>query len=94
MSVVPSRVLPKVSVVSERVTAGVATNPVPFRLTVCGFPLALSAMLRVAARAPAAFGAKVTVTVQLDPVAIVVPHVLVAVKELAAAPGVPTEIPP
>ena len=51
--------------------------PVPDRPTVWGLPLALSAMLSAAARAPLAEGEKVTLRVQLAPAATELPQVLV-----------------
>lgn len=44
-------------------TAGLL--PVPVRLTVCGLPVALSAMVTAAVRAPGAPGVKVTLIAQL-----------------------------
>jgi hypothetical protein len=64
----------------------VAAVPVPERLTVWGLPLALSAMLSVAARAPLAEGVKVTLIVQLAPAATELPQVLVWAKLLALVP--------
>jgi len=51
----------------ERETVEAA--PVPVRLTVCGLLLALSVMVTVPVRDPAAVGVKVTVNVQLAPAA-------------------------
>jgi hypothetical protein len=51
--------------------------PVPESATFCGLLLALSPMLSVAARLPAAVGAKLTVTWQLDPLATELPQLLV-----------------
>jgi hypothetical protein len=59
-----------------RLTAGAA--PVPERLTVCGLPAALSEMLTVAARVPAAVGVNVTLIVQLPLAATELPQVLVS----------------
>ena len=72
--VVPEGRLPKARLVGERPTAAAA--PVPERLTVWGLPLALSATLRVAARAPPAEGVKVTVIVQCAPAATELPQLL------------------
>ncbi len=44
-------------------------TPVPLNATVCGLPVALSAMLSVAVRAPFADGANTTLIVQLAPAA-------------------------
>src|ERR1700694_2310344 len=54
-------------VVGLRVTTGAV--PVPLNATVCGLPLALSAIDSVAARLPAAVGGKVALTVRLAPAA-------------------------
>ena len=56
--------------------AGVATCPVPLRLTVCGLPGALSVTLSVPVRAPAEVGEKVALIVQLLPAAKVAPQLL------------------
>ena len=56
---------------------GVAA-PVPVSGTVCGLPVALSAMLTLAVRAPDADGVNVTLMVQLEPAATEVPQVLVS----------------
>ena len=58
-----------------RLTA--APVPVPVKLTVCGLPAALSAMLTVAVRFPGAVGVNVTLIVQLALAATEVPQVLV-----------------
>jgi hypothetical protein len=88
VSVVPTAVDAKLSVLADKEAAGTGTNPDPLRLTVSGEPSASPAILSVAARAPAMVGAKVTVTVQDAPVASPVPHVLVCEKELALAPPI------
>jgi len=49
--------------------------PVPLKLTVCGVPLALSAMERDALSVPVAPGVNVTLIVQLAPAATLVPQV-------------------
>ena len=67
--------MPKARLAGERLAA--AAVPVPERLTVCGLPLALSAMLSVAERAPLAEGVKLTLMVQLAPAATELPQVLV-----------------
>ena len=76
--------LPNVRVVAERLTTGAA--PVPVRLTVCGLPAALSAILTAAVRAPAAVGVNATLIVQLPPAATEPPHVLLTEKSPAFAP--------
>jgi hypothetical protein len=62
----------------------VAAVPVPERLAVC-VP-GLSETLSVPLSVPAAVGAKVTVIVQLDSLASVLPQLLVSLKLLALAP--------
>ena len=52
----------------------------PVRATVCGLPAALSAMERLALRAPAAEGVNVTLMVQFAPAAKVAPQVCVCAK--------------
>jgi len=74
---VPTAVLGKVSEVGDRLTAGVGVVALPDRPTVCGEPVALSAMLTEAVSVPAAAGVKVTVMVQLTPTATLAPQVLV-----------------
>jgi hypothetical protein len=64
--------------------------PVPERLTACGLPLALSAMLTEAVSALAEEGLKVTLIVQFPPAATELPHVLVWAKSLALVPAIPT----
>jgi len=63
--VTPTVVDAKVRLVGVRVTAGVAATPVPVRATVCGDPVALSAIDSEAANAPAAAGLNSTDTVQV-----------------------------
>jgi len=53
---------------------------VPVRLTVCGLPLALSAISRTAALVPRAVGRKRTLMVQREPAAKVAPQVVVREK--------------
>jgi hypothetical protein len=65
----------KVRLVVEREAVG--TAPVPLKLTVCGLLLALSVMVRVALRAPAAAGVKLTVIGQVPPAATLAPQVFV-----------------
>ncbi len=82
----------KVREVVERLTTGMA--PVPLRLTVCGLPLALSAMLNWPVTGPGAVGLKVTLKVQLAPAATLEPQLLVSAKpglmdtfEMVSAPS-------
>ena len=69
--------MPKARLAGERLTTGAVLVPVPERLTVWGLPLALSAMLSAAVRAPLADGVKVTLIVQLAPAATLVPQLFV-----------------
>jgi hypothetical protein len=83
---VPTFWLLKVRLVAE--TAAMGARAVPVRLTVCGLPAALSAILTEAVRVTeekAAVGANVTLMVQLPPV-IELPHVLVCAKSPELAP--------
>jgi uncharacterized protein YybS (DUF2232 family) len=86
--VVPSAWFPKDRLVEESVTD--ATVPVPDRLTACGLPVALSAMLTEAVSALAREGLKVTLIVQVPPAATELPQVLVWAKSLAFVPAIPT----
>ena len=65
--VVPRDWLAKARLAGERLTTGAVLVPVPERLTVWGLPLALSAMLSAAVRAPLAEGVNVTLIMQLAP---------------------------
>jgi uncharacterized protein YabE (DUF348 family) len=68
----------KVSVAGESETPGAAAaTPVPLSATVCGEPVALSAMESEAVKLAAEAGVKVTETVQLAPAASELPQVLV-----------------
>jgi len=69
--------------VQDRITSCV---PAPERLTVCGLPLELSAMLSEAASVPATEGVNITTIVQLAPAASELPHVLLCAKSLALVP--------
>ncbi len=84
--VAPTDWFPKARLVGERLATRAVLAPVPERLTVWGLPLALSAMRRVAVRAPLAEGVKVTLTVQLPPAATELPQVLVWAKSPALVP--------
>jgi hypothetical protein len=71
----------KVRVLGESETVGTAA--VPLKLTVWGLPLALSAMLKVAASADTAVAeVNVTLTVHVPPAPRLVPQVLVWAKSL------------
>ena len=74
--VAPTFSLAKVRHEGERLTW--LERPVPVRLTVCGLPAALSEMLSVAVRVPAAAGVKVTLIAQLLFAATELPQVLVS----------------
>ena len=64
-----------------------ALVPVPESATVCGLPVTLSAMFRVAARLPMAEGVKVTLTFVLPPGATVIGiAAVVSLKSAALAP--------
>jgi hypothetical protein len=82
--VVPITWLPKFRLVGERLTVNVA--PVPVRLMVCGLPAALSVIVTLAVRLPLAVGVKVTLMVQLAPVARELPHVFVCTKSPLLVP--------
>jgi len=73
--VVPSAWFPKERLLGETLTD--AAVPVPDRLTACGLPLELSAMLTEAVSALAKEGLKVTLIVQLPPAPTELPQVLV-----------------
>ena len=76
-----------------RVTVGVVeAAPVPLRATVCGVPVALSAIDRLAASAPAAAGLNSTETVQVAPAASVAAQVVADFrKDVALAPVMVSE---
>src|SRR5437899_5687985 len=85
--VVPTSCDPNARLVGVSVTAGAV--PVPLNATVCGLPVALSATWTLAARAPAAVGAKLALIMQLAPAASMVGlsgHVVVLPKSAAFAP--------
>ena len=84
--VVPTDWLAKVRLAGERLTPAAALAPVPERPTVWGLPVALSAMLSAAVRAPLAAGVNITVILQLAPAPTELPQVLAWVKSLALAP--------
>ena len=67
----------KVKPVGATVTAG-AVAPVPVKGTVCGLPLALSAMDTDAVRVPDAVGSKVILMTQLADATRLVPQVFVS----------------
>jgi hypothetical protein len=84
--IVPTVWIEKVKPAGARLTAGPASAPVPLKLTVWGLPGALSEMLKVPPRVPAAVGVKVTLIVQLAPAATELPQLLLWAKSLASVP--------
>jgi hypothetical protein len=80
----PTFSFPKLMLVGLSVTAG--TVPVPFKLTVCGLPVALSEILTEAVRLPPAVGLKVTSIVQLAFADKLAGQLLVWLKSLISAP--------
>src|ERR1017187_1271156 len=86
--VTPTVVDAKVRLVGVRVTAGpAAAVPVPVRATVCGDPVALSAIDSEAVSAPAAAGLNSTETVQVAATASDVPQVVADLrKDVAFVP--------
>jgi hypothetical protein len=80
---------PKDRLEGDIVTAGAPVVPVPSRATVCGLPAALSAMVRLALRAPAAAGVNVTDNAHAVPAASVLGlsgQVVVRPKSAALVP--------
>jgi len=85
--IAPTVSLPNASDVALRARIGTLGGiPVPRRPIVCGDPLALSAMLIVAALSPVEGGLKVTEIVQLAPVASEAPQVFVNEKSAGVSP--------
>ena len=83
---------PRVSLTNVRLEGEMPATgalPVPVKLTVCGLPAALSAMLTEAVRLPMAAGVNVTLMVQFPPADTEEPHVLVTAKSPGSAPVVP-----
>ena len=70
----------------EGETLATVEMPVPERLTDWGLPAALSVMARAAERLLAADGVNLTLMVQLEPAATVVPQLLVWAKSPALVP--------
>jgi hypothetical protein len=75
--VVPKFWLPNVRLPGETPATEAVATPVPVKLTVCELPLALSVIVKVPVRVPAAVGVKVTLIVQLAPALTLLPQVLV-----------------
>jgi len=76
----PTDWLPKLKLLTERLTEGGAFEPVPDSPTECGLPGALSAIVTAPVRFPAALGVKVTLIVQFAPAATLDPQVLLCAK--------------
>ena len=76
--VVPMVRLAKVTLSRESVAA---TEPVPLRFKVCGLLDALSTIVSVPTRAPAAVGENVTPILQVAPATRLAPHVLLAMAK-------------
>jgi hypothetical protein len=64
----------------------------PESAAICGLPGALSAMVRVAFRAPSAAAVKTTAIVQLSPATTLLPQVLVSVNSLLCGPVIVMEL--
>src|SRR5438105_7995437 len=64
---VPIRCEPKASVAGLRLTAGAGVVPVPLSVRLCGLPAALSEIVTLAVRPPAAVGVNVAEIVQVPP---------------------------
>jgi hypothetical protein len=77
----------KVTVEGLSDTDGTPT-PVPFKVTDCGDPAALSVMVTAALRLPAEVGLNVTEMLHLTPAATDVPQVFVSAKSVELAPAI------
>jgi hypothetical protein len=87
------RFVVKLSAVALSCSAGAAAAvAVPESAMLCGEPVALSAMLRLALKLPAADGAKLTDRLQAAPAATLVPQVFVVLKLLAFVPASEMEL--
>jgi len=75
-----------VRLVGERLAAAAVLAPVPERLTLWVPLEALSVRVTAAVRVPAAGGLKVTLIVQLAPIATLEPQVFVSAKSPGSAP--------
>ena len=78
MLLLPSTCAEKVRVLIDSVMTG--TVPVPVSETACGLLEALSVMVSAPVREPLAVGVKVTLTVQLELPATLVPQLLLCAK--------------
>lgn len=90
--VVPVFCVAKVRAVGLTVIVVGTSCPIPLKLTDCGEPLALSAMVREAVRVPAADGLKVTLIEQVALTASDGPQVLASIKSAAFVPASPMEL--
>src|SRR5882724_1748960 len=91
--VVPMFWAAKLRLVGERLAVGAV--PVPLRLTACGLPAALSAMLNAPVRKPVAVGVKVTWMVQPTPTAKIPGQLLDCAKlPRVAMPLIESGVPP
>jgi hypothetical protein len=77
-------IFPNDNVVGDTVT--VSLTPVPVSEIDCGLPGALSLTVTDAFRGPVAVGSKVTLILQLDPAATLVPQLLVCAKSVLFSP--------
>jgi hypothetical protein len=89
----PTSCEPKLKLVGDRPASGVDVVPVPLRVTFCGLPVASSAIVKLALRAPATEGENVTEMEHDAPAASVFGvsgHVVAREKSPAFAPLKPT----
>jgi len=84
--VVESVCCPKSKDVGFKLTPGVAATPVPFKVTECGEPVALSTKVSNAVLAPAAVGVNVGKAPQVEPEASDAGQLLVCPKSPALVP--------
>jgi len=86
--VTPVATVPKLKLTG----ASLAVVPVPFSAAVCGLPVALSATLTDALRAPTAVGANFTLMVHVAAAASEAPHVCVWEKFAAFVPAIVIDV--
>ena len=86
--VTPVATVPKLKLTG----ASLAVVPVPLRAAVCGLPVALSATLTDALRAPTAAGANFTLMVHVAAAASEAPHVCVWEKSAAFVPAIVIDV--
>jgi hypothetical protein len=77
--------------VGASVAVGTPANPVPLNPAVCGEPVALSAIVKLALLVPVAVGLNVTVKLQAAPTATLLPQAFVTLKSPAFVPLIVTE---